>query len=49
MTYFNDRIAMVQTAQARTSTRVRKDASRNCFALPDIEQYRGRSFARGDA
>ena len=49
MTYFNDRIAMVQTAQARTSTRVRKDALWNGFVLPDIEQHCGRSFAPGGA
>ena len=49
MTNFDDMTAMVQTAQAQSAMRVRKDASRSGFALPDIEQYRGRSFARGDA
>jgi hypothetical protein len=49
MTNFDDMTAMVHTAQARTSTRVRKGASWNGFALPDIEQHCGRSFAPGGA
>jgi hypothetical protein len=49
MTHFDDRTAMVQAAQSRTATRVRKGASRDGFALPDIEQHCGRSFAHGGA
>ena len=47
MTNFDDMTAMVHTAQARTASRVRKGAAWNGFALPDIEQHCGRSFARG--
>ena len=49
MTNFDEMTAMVQIAQAHSATRVRKDASRNGFALPDIEQHCGRSFAPGGA
>ena len=49
MTNFDDMTAMVQTAQSRSATRVRKGASRNRLALPDIEQHCGRSFAPGGA
>jgi len=49
MTHFDDMTAMVQIAQALSATRVRKGASRNGFALPDIEQHCGRSFAPGGA
>jgi hypothetical protein len=49
MTNFDNMTAMVLTAQARTATRVRKGASWNGFALQDIEQHCGRSFARGGA
>jgi hypothetical protein len=49
MTNFDDLTAMVLTAQARTATRVRKGATWNRFALPDIEQHCGRSFAPGGA
>jgi hypothetical protein len=49
MTNFDDMTAMVLTAQARTATGVRKGAMWNRFALPDIEQHCGRSFAPGGA
>jgi hypothetical protein len=49
MTNFDDMTAMVQTAQARAATRVRMGAPWNGFALPDIEQHCGRSFAPGGA
>jgi hypothetical protein len=49
MTNFDDVTAMVQTARAQSATHVRKGASRNGFALPDIEQHCGRSFAPGGA
>ena len=49
MTNFDDMTAMVQTAQAQSAMRVRKDASRSGVALPDIEQHCGRSFAPGGA
>ena len=49
MTNFDDMTAMVQTAQSPSATRVRKGASWNGFALPDIEQHCGRSFALGGA
>jgi len=49
MTNFDHMTAMVQTAQSHSATRVRKGASRNGFALPDIEQHCGRSFATGGA
>ena len=49
MTNFDDMTAMVQTAQAQSATRVRKGASWNGYALPDIEQHCGRSFAPGGA
>jgi hypothetical protein len=49
MTNFDDMTALVQIAQAPSATRARMGASRNGFALPDIEQHRGRSFAPGGA
>ena len=49
MTNFDDMTAMVQTAQAQFATRVRKGASWNGSALPDIEQHCGRRFATGGA
>ena len=49
MTNFDDMTAMVQTAQSQSAPRVRKGASWNRFALADIEQHCGRSFASGDA
>jgi hypothetical protein len=49
MTNIGDMTAMVHTAQARTAARVRRGASRNGFALSDIEQHCGRSFAPGGA
>jgi hypothetical protein len=49
MTNFDDMTAMVQIAQAQSATHVRKDASWYGFALPDIEQHCGRSFAPGGA
>ena len=49
MTNFDDMTAMVQTAQSPSATRVRKGASWNRVALPDIEQHCGRSFAPGGA
>ena len=49
MTNFDAMTAMVQTVQAPSAPRVRKGASWNGFALPDIEQHCGRSFAPGGA
>ena len=49
MTNFDDVTAMVQTAQAQFAMCVRMGALTRGFAVPDIEQHCGRSFAPGGA